>query len=194
VEQADPLAEHVPEQDADGVYDQFADQPEGDPLLPAVLAELRLLRAAFERAEQRAERDAGLIERLHEENQTLRRGESDGFFASVRTGLVKHHNRLARQASQARTAADERTGALLDGFAADAAELLERVGVVAELPGSGESLDRARHRPVGKVEAAGEHEHLTLAEVHSPVFLLQGNGRVLLKAEVVVAQYPAASV
>ncbi|MBL1099726.1 nucleotide exchange factor GrpE [Streptomyces sp. 205] len=143
---------------------------------------------ALARQQDLADRREEIITRLHTELQELRRGELDAALDLVRHGLIRLHDRILRQAEQI----DAPLGtaelrALLRALADEAADTLVGTGTEAYAPEEGEPFDSARHRPVGRAEAASEEADRTVARVVAAGFV-QGE-RVVRKAEVVVARW-----
>ncbi|MGA4539155.1 nucleotide exchange factor GrpE [Uniformispora flossi] len=177
----------------DGGNDDGEGRPPGDLDGAALRHELAALRGAVEAASRTADKHRRAVERLHDENQLLRRGEADAFFSAARTALIRHHDQLRRQARQAAARGDAGTADLLAGFADDTVDILERVGVETVHAAPGDSFDSARHQPAAVADTADPDAHDTLAEVRTGGFAVAGNGRVLKKADVVVARVPPAT-
>lgn len=148
-----------------------------------------LLTAAGREQERAAFRES-VIDRLHAENQLLRRGELDALFQPVRDGVVALHDLARRAAGQyRRTEAPtaDRGAALLDTLAEEAADVLARLGVSRIEPVAGEVFDPARHRGVGTAPAGQPWQDNTIAEVSATGFALAE--KVIRRAEVVVARH-----
>ncbi|MCF2526106.1 nucleotide exchange factor GrpE [Yinghuangia soli] len=154
----------------------------------AVRMELQRLREAVEAVARSAERHARVAELLHDENQRLRRGEAEAFFAAARLGLIRHYDQLNRQARKAGSREDTFVAELLARFAADAVDLLERLGVSRIGTAPGDRFDEEVHQPstiVPPYEAAPDG---TVVEIIGAGFTVAGTSRVLKKAEVVLAR------
>ncbi len=125
------------------------------------------LAARLDREHERAAHREAVIDRLHEENQRLRRGELQGCWSRPRGAVPAARPgaprvRPARRARAGRTARPRQTALLLAALADDVADALARLGVerftveagalrrVPAPPGRG----HARRRP-----AAGRHRH-----------------------------------
>jgi molecular chaperone GrpE (heat shock protein) len=183
--------------DADGagtVEAETAGAPDGLDELRLQIAGLESrvdeLVAAAGREQERAAFRESVIDRLHAENQTLRRGELDAMFQPVRDGVVALHDLARRAAGQYRRteqATAERGAALLEAVAEEAAEILSRLGVSRIEPVTGELFDPGRHRGVGTALAAQPWQDNTIVELSAIGFALAE--KVIRRAEVVVARY-----
>ena len=192
--------------DADGVVPELDNGPEepdlGDGLddsdelaglqaqITALTSRVDELVTAAGREQERAAFRESVIDRLHAENQVLRRGEMDALFQPVRDGVVALHDLARRAAGQyRRTEAPtaERGAALLDTLAEEAADVLARLGVSRIEPVAGEVFDPARHRGVGTALADQPWQDNTVAEVSATGFALAE--KVIRRAEVVVARH-----
>ncbi len=132
-----------------------ADQPDESTGQDLVLAELATLRDAVkllaEREHERATHRESVIDRLHAENQALRRNELNTMLEPVRMGLYRLYDLARREADRyagAQPPAGEHTGPLLTMIAEEVAEVLARTGVEPYAPEPGEPYDAARHRPM----------------------------------------------
>jgi molecular chaperone GrpE (heat shock protein) len=149
--------------------------------------------AAAARDQERAAFRESVIDRLHAENQTLRRGELDAMFQPVRDGVVALHDLARRAAGQYRRTDQptaDRGAALLDAVAEEAADVLSRLGVSRIDPVAGEVFDPVRHRGVGTAAAEHPWQDSTVADVSATGFALAE--KVIRRAEVVVARYDLA--
>lgn len=158
--------------------------------LSALASRVDELVTAAAREQERAAFRESVIDRLHAENQLLRRGELDALFQPVRDGVVALHDLARRAAGQyRRTEAPtaERGAALLDTLAEEAADVLARLGVTRIEPVAGELFDAARHRGVGTARAQQPWQDNTIADVFGTGFALAD--KVIKRAEVVVARH-----
>ncbi|WP_433337000.1 nucleotide exchange factor GrpE [Spirillospora sp. CA-294931] len=148
-----------------------------------VLAALGELAAQVKDEHDRAGHREAVIDRLHEENQRLRRGELQAMFEPVRNALYRLHDQARRQA---RKPADADPAALLSWFADEVADALARTGVERFAVEPGEPYDAARHRPVLVEEVDDPALAGTVVSVLAEGF--EREGRVVRKAEVCVAK------
>ena len=161
--------------------------------LSAELAALRVtldrLATATEREHERATHREAIIDRLHDENQMLRRGELQAMLEPVRTALYRLHDMVRRES--ARWSAPQPPDAahaapLLSAVADEIAEALARTGAERFTVRPGEPFDPVRHRPVGTVRLADPMLDGTVVTAQSDGFS-QGE-QVLRRAEVVIGQ------
>jgi molecular chaperone GrpE len=135
--------------------DDFADGPTSEPPAPTlseIQSALSGLVTVVEREHERAAHREAIIDRLHEDNQLLRRGELQALHEPVRNALYRLHDLVRREA--ARWAAAEppdpaHAAALLSAVTDEIAEALARTGVERFTVKPGDPFDPARHRPVG---------------------------------------------
>ncbi|MFC9475994.1 nucleotide exchange factor GrpE [Nocardia sp. NPDC056952] len=113
-----------------------------------IASALRELAEVVASEHERAAARERIIDRLHEDNQMLRRGEWDVVLEPVRNSLFALYTDLRREAEQWSTGAGTALAAshLFDAFAEDVSEALERLGLVPFTPESGETFDPVRHR------------------------------------------------
>ncbi|GAA2589640.1 nucleotide exchange factor GrpE [Actinomadura fulvescens] len=169
----------------------------GDGPVTALQAEIRDaltgLAARFDRElarehERAAHREA-VIDRLHEENQRLRRGELQATLEPLRTALYRLHD-LARGGAQRWAAPRPPTPAdaasLLAAVADEVADALARTGVERFTVEPGEPYDATRHRPVAVEPVTDPARAGTVVAVRTDGF--EHDGRVVRKAEVSVGK------
>lgn len=162
----------------------------GVPINPAELGSaLARLTAVIEREHERAAHREAIIDRLHEDNQTLRQGELAKLFDPVRNALYRLHDLTRREAQ--RWAAPcppdpAHIAPLLSALTDELAEALGRTGVERFVVKPGDPFDPARHRPVGTLRADDPALDGTVASVHTDGF--EEGERVVRRAEVVVAK------
>lgn len=147
------------------------------------------LSALLEREHDRAAHREAIIDRLHDDNQALRRGELSTMFEPVRNALYRLHDLTRREAG--RWAAPEppepaHVAPLLTAVADELAEALARTGVERFTVKPGDPFDPARHRPVGAAPATDPALDGTVAEVRTDGF--EQGEQVVRRAEVVVAK------
>lgn len=157
--------------------------------LAAVRAALDRLAAATEREHERAAHREAVIDRLHDDNQLLRRGELQAMLEPVRTALYRLHDMVRRES--ARWAAPDRpdgahAAPLLAAIADEIAEALARTGAERLAVASGEPFDPARHRPVDTEPVADPALDGAVVAVRADGFG-QG-GQILRRAEVVIGR------
>jgi molecular chaperone GrpE (heat shock protein) len=156
--------------------------------LATIPSRLDALVVSIEKEHQRAAFRESVIDRLHTENQQLRRGELEALLEPVRGGLFRVHDMARRAAAQCR--ATEPAGAqLLDAVADEAADVLLSVGVERFDAVPGELFDPARHRQVGVAAADDKLPHGTVTTSRAAGFT--AGVKVVRKASVVVARHPA---
>jgi molecular chaperone GrpE (heat shock protein) len=162
----------------------------------ALAAELAALRAvvdrlavATERENERAAHRESVIDRLHDENQMLRRGEVQAMLDPVRAALYRLHDMVRRESArwaEPRPPDAAHAGPLLAAIADEIAEALARTGAERFTVQPGAPFDPARHRPVGTVRIADPALDGTVVTARSDGFS-QGE-QVLRRAEVVIGQ------
>ncbi|MFC5753947.1 nucleotide exchange factor GrpE [Actinomadura rugatobispora] len=174
---APPPAPPEPDPDPDGP----------DPVRDEIIEAIAALSERLEREHERAAHREAIIDRLHEENQVLRRGELQSAFEPVRAALYRLHDMARREA--ARWAAPEPPGpahaaALFTAVADEVADALARTGADRFTVEPGAPYDPVRHRPVAAEQVADPAAAGTVLAVRSDGF--ERDGRVVRKAEVTV--------
>lgn len=158
-----------------------------DPIGEA-LAEVRdalsELTAAAKQEHERASHRESIIDRLHDENQLLRRGEIQVMYDPVRAALYRLHDMLKRAALDPPDR--EHASALLTAFADEAAEALGRTGVERFGVLAGDAYDPVRHRPMGTEPVTDPALDGTVASVLTDGFEL--GEQVVRRAEVRVGR------
>ncbi|MDL4819459.1 nucleotide exchange factor GrpE [Actinomadura opuntiae] len=150
------------------------------------------LTARLDREHERAAHREAVIDRLHEENQRLRRGELQAMLEPVRTALYRLHDQARREAcrlsdpSLAEPPDPVRTAGLLSAVADDVADALARLGVERFGAEPGQPYDAARHRPVAVTPVTDPARDGLVTGVEADGF--EQGGRVLRKAAVSVAR------
>jgi molecular chaperone GrpE (heat shock protein) len=150
------------------------------------------LAARLDREHERAAHREAVIDRLHEENQRLRRGELQHLLEPVRTALYRVHDQARRESGRlaAPGAAGPpdpgQTALLLAALADDVADALARLGVERFTVEPGAPYDASRHRPVAVTPVADPLRDGTVTDVRSDGF--EQGGKVLRKAEVSVGK------
>ncbi|MFD6105919.1 nucleotide exchange factor GrpE [Nocardia salmonicida] len=153
---------------------------------------LRELTAAVHREHDRASARETVIDRLHNENQTMRRDQADSILEPVRTGLFRLHEALRREVSrwsQDNRPDAESAGDLFDAFAGEVSELLERTGLEPFTVAPGTRFDSARHRARSRADVGDPALDAAVVDMVSGGFV-RGD-RVVRRAEVVVGRYLA---
>ncbi|MFD0904267.1 nucleotide exchange factor GrpE [Actinomadura sediminis] len=141
------------------------------------------LSARLDREHERAAHRESVIDRLHEENQRLRRGELRTMLEPVRAALYRVHDQARRLATADDAGA---TANLLDALADDVADALARLGVERFRAEPGQPYDPSRHRPVAVAAVTEPGRDGTVVEARSDGF--EESGRVLRKAAVSVGR------
>jgi molecular chaperone GrpE (heat shock protein) len=150
------------------------------------------LAARLDREHERAAHREAVIDRLHEENQRLRRGELQGMLEPVRAALYRLHDQARRESDRLRapdlTEAPDprRTAALLAAVADEVADALARLGVERFTVEPGAPYDASRHRPVAVTPVDDPVADGTVTAVQSDGF--EQSGKVLRKAAVSVGR------
>lgn len=150
------------------------------------------LAARLDREHERAAHREAVIDRLHEENQRLRRGELQGMLEPVRTALYRLHDQARRESDRlaapglAEPPDPRQTALLLAALADDVADALARLGVERFTVEPGAPYDAARHRPVAVTPVADPVADGTVTAVQSDGF--EQSGKVLRKAAVSVGR------
>ncbi|GAA2161148.1 nucleotide exchange factor GrpE [Actinomadura napierensis] len=150
------------------------------------------LTARLDREHERAAHREAVIDRLHEENQRLRRGELQAMLEPVRTALYRLHDQARREACRlaepglAEPPDPVRTAGLFGAVADDVADALARLGAERFTARPGEPYDASRHRPVAVAAVADPSRDGTVTEVQADGF--EQGGRVLRKAAVTVGR------
>ncbi|MCD0448717.1 nucleotide exchange factor GrpE [Actinocorallia sp. API 0066] len=124
-------------------------QPEGRhaPTLAELCSALSGLTAMVGREHERARHREEIIDRLHRENESLRRGELDQLHEPVRAALYRLYDLVRR--AEVQPPDGEHVAPLLGMIGDELAEALGRTGVEIFEVEFGEPYDSARHRPLG---------------------------------------------
>ncbi|GAA3228794.1 nucleotide exchange factor GrpE [Actinocorallia longicatena] len=153
--------------------------------LSEVYAALSGLSATLEREQERAKHREEIIDRLHEENQLLRRGELQQMHDPVRNALYRLLDRV-RQAQRNPPDA-EGVPQVLDLIGAELVEAIERTGMEKYEVAVGDPYDRDRHRPLGPVPVTDKGLDGTVVEVCADGFA-RGE-QIVRRAQVRVGKY-----
>lgn len=163
-----------------------------DGAVVASLADIRSLLTTLKdtvgREHERAAHRERVIDRLHEENQLLRRGEAQTVLEPVRTALYRLYDKVRRE-SERETVEPAHVPKLLSAIADELAEILARTGVEPMAVQAGEAFDPARHRPAGTRDVGEAELDGTVATVRRAGFV-RGE-KVVRRAEVIVARAAA---
>lgn len=178
---------------AQDLPDDFSGEMNSVPIGPADLAglgsALARLTTVIEREHERATHREAIIDRLHEDNQTLRQGELAKMFDPVRNALYRLHDLTRREAerwAEPRPPDPAHIAPLLAALTDELAEALARTGVERFVVKPGDPFDPARHRPVGTLRVADPALEGTVATVHTDGF--EQGERVARRADVIVAK------
>ncbi|HEX6468510.1 MAG TPA: nucleotide exchange factor GrpE [Streptosporangiaceae bacterium] len=153
--------------------------------LAGLQASVDRLAAATDREHERAAHREGVIDRLHDDNQRLRRGELQVMLEPLRAALYRLHDMVRRLAAEP-PADPSHVGSLFSAIADEVAEALARAGAERYTVESGEPFDQARHRPVGTTPVTDPALDGAVVAAHTDGFA-QGE-QVLRRAEVVIGQ------
>ncbi|GAA4241886.1 hypothetical protein GCM10022254_72530 [Actinomadura meridiana] len=166
---------------------------ESDEVGPGAIRDaLAGLAARLDREHERAAHREAVIDRLHEENQRLRRGELRAMLEPVKTALYRLHDQTRRESGRlaspdlAEPPDARRTALLLAAVADDVADALARLGVERFTVEPGAPYDAARHRPVAVTPVDDPLRDNTVTAVQADGF--EQDGRVLRKAAVSVGR------
>ncbi len=148
------------------------------------------LAAETERFHSRAEHLERLNRSMHEEIETLRRGEAQELLKPVINQLADLAIRLRRQSEQldAAMSADE-AATMLAAYVPVVLDILGQLGVESYLPEVGEAFDRNTQRAVRRIDVPDAEQDRTVVRVQSPGFIATGAQRPLRPAEVDVARF-----
>lgn len=123
-----------------------------------MLGELSVIRSgltelcvSMAREQERAAFREAVIDRLHAENQALRRGELESMVEPMRSGLYRLYHLARKQGeqwSQPTPPPASQAAPLFLAIADEIAEILKRMGIEPFEPKAGEPFDGNRHRPV----------------------------------------------
>ena len=170
--------------------------PEAEAFRTGVRDALAGLAARLDREHERAAHREAVIDRLHEENQRLKRGELQAMLEPVRAALYRLHDQARRESCRL-SAPDmtdppdpAQTALLLEAVADDVADALARLGVERFTVEPGAPYDASRHRPVAVAPVDDPLRDGTVAAVQSDGF--EQSGKVLRKAAVAVAKLDGA--
>ena len=165
----------------------------GDHTTREVLAELRGIRDELtllsRREQERAAHREAVIDRLHLENQSLRRSELESMLEPVRAGLYRLYDIACREAQRwsGATPPDPRhAGPLLTLIAEEISDVLARTGVEPFTAAAGEPYDASRHRPVDTEPVTDPQLHGTVTRTVNAGFTR--GGQIARRADVVVGQ------
>jgi len=164
---------------ADSGSDEEGGLPSAD-----VEGALRQLADRIAREHERAAFRESIIDRLHVENQELRRDQLTTAMDPVRARLYRLHETLRREArlwASGDAPGVEHVAPLLDALAEDVVDTLGRTGVEPLDEEVGERFDPRRHRP-----RAAEGQADTVVEVLTMGFV--SGDRVVRRADVTVGQ------
>lgn len=157
--------------------------------LADVTEALRQLAGKVERDHERAAFRESIIDRLHEENQELRRDQLATALEPVRARLYRLHETLRREARRWASGGApgvEHVAPLLDALADDVLDTLVRTGVEPLDIEVGERFDPARHRPREAVAVDEAARADTVVEVLTVGFT--SGDRVIRRADVAVGR------
>jgi molecular chaperone GrpE len=152
-------------------------------------SELARLAALLDREHERAAHREAIIDRLHEDNQVLRRGELQELQEPVRTALYRLHDMIKRESERwaaPRPPDPAHVAPLLSAIADEVAEAVARTGVERFTVKPGDRYDAARHRPVA-TESVDDPE-LDGAVVSARTDGFERCDRVVRRADVVVGR------
>ncbi len=184
-----PDQEQAPAHDTD---DSGADETSDETRSALTDVTERLHDVAEQLAEfhRRSEHREQVIDRLHEENLQLRAGLSKAILEPVVSDLIRLYDQADREVR--RLAAAGQDHRLLESFAIDVEEILDRCGIEIYRAKPGDPFDRDRHRPLGVVDCPEESRHNTVAEMTAVGFVERETGRVRRPLQARFFQYTQA--
>ncbi|MFC9897642.1 nucleotide exchange factor GrpE [Nocardia sp. NPDC127579] len=150
------------------------------------------LTAQVRREHDRARAREVVIDRLHQENQALRRDQIDSMLVPVRNGLFRLHDALCREVGRWAPGTPppvEAVRDLFDAFADDVRELIERTGVQPYDVAPGQRFDPVRHRVGRRMDVDDPESDACVLEVTAVGF--ERGDRVVRPAQVVVGRFVA---
>jgi molecular chaperone GrpE (heat shock protein) len=120
-----------------------------------------------------------VIDRLHEENQKLRDEVRSSVFDPIATDLIRLYDGLRRDVERLREShADSSLEGLLQSYADDVEQTLERCGLEPFSATVGEPFRRGEHVIVGTVDTKRPDRNNTIAEVLAAGFRDRATGRI----------------
>jgi len=131
-----------------------------------------------------------VIDRLHEENLQLRAGVRKAILEPVISDLIRLYDQADREARRLRTTGQD--GRLLESFASDVEQILDRCGIEIYTAKPGDPFERDRHRPIALVDCPDESRHNTVAEVTAAGFAERETGQVRRPLQARFYQYTPA--
>ncbi|HEU5474849.1 MAG TPA: nucleotide exchange factor GrpE [Actinophytocola sp.] len=158
----------------------MADEPGITPVLDEIRTELTGLH-------EQSRFLNGVIDRLHAENERLRRAEAQSAVQPALRELIKLADDWRSRAVA--VGADPAQARLCGEVVEDVTMILERQGVEQFHADAGLEFDRQQHRAVGTQPTADQALDGIIAEPRRPGY--RGDGRVVRFAEVVVFKFAA---
>ncbi len=192
-----PGAEYQPEFAAPTGQSEPPVSPAAPGVVPDVrdvAAELGLLRASIDQLYTQSERQAALVDRLHEENERLRRGAFEQIVDPLVRDLIALADSCLRNASAWRgksEVAPTDLDRVLRDIASDLSLILDRQGVEIFAPEPGSPFDRRQHRAARVQPTDSAPYDGLVAETLRPGY--RSGIRILRYAEVVVYGLVAAA-
>lgn len=175
-----PSGTAAPDEHQDALTDRLRD----------LTSEVARLTGVVERFHDRAEHLERMNRSMHEEIETLRRGEAQELLKPVINQLADLVIRLRLQSSQlvASMSADE-AGKMLEAYLPVVLDILGQLGVESYTPEVGDTFDRITQRAVRRIDSPHPEQDRTVLRVQAPGFILAGADRPLRPAEVHVARF-----
>lgn len=165
------------------------DETGAEGVLAGVEEALRQLAEKVEREQERAAFRESIIDRLHRENQDLRRDQLSMVLEPVQASLYRLHETLRREARRWASGDGpgvEHVGPLLDALADDVVDTLGRTGVEPLAVVVGEPFDPGRHQPRETVHVDDAARADTVVDVLTMGFA--SGERVVRRADVAVGR------
>jgi len=175
---------------------QGAEEPAGSVLdaIKALNATVDGLSFQMAREHDRAKAREAVIDRLHEENQRLRAGETRELLRPALADLRRLRNDLLGQAqSLPATISSGNAAVLLESYADTVVSILERYGVTPVRPEPLVSFDPRRHRAAGVTETSDPELAGMIALVLSDGYEAADTGATVALASVIVYRHAGAA-
>ena len=154
-------------------------------------AALNRLADAIGQLNDRAVHRERVIDRLHEENRSLREGIREAILAPVVADLIRLYDGLHEHSARLATGDEQPAGALLASFADDVALALDRCGVEVVQVDPDSPFDPQQHIVVSIVDTEDASRDAKLAQVLGAAMRDRASGRIRRPARVRVYRHQA---
>jgi molecular chaperone GrpE (heat shock protein) len=170
--------------------EQGDDLTQQEPFVEPVPDHLAMIQAELSALRAETVHLNGILDRLHAENERLRRGESEQLLQPLFRDLIKladDWSAMAASWDSKETATPADVACKCRDVAEDAGLILERYGVDTLAPAIGAAVERRQHRVVGTVRAENPDVDNTVAEVRRAGYVY--GEKVIKFAEVIAAKH-----